>query len=382
VSIFKLAAILALAATSLLTGCSKDFFTAVTSGGATSGKTFVYVTNTSSTTGTVSAYSMSSGVLTQLSGSPYTLPAGAPTSIVVAPNNKFLYVGSTTGIFCYTINTDGTLTVANSGTVIYLSQSGTTTSVQSMAVDSTSSWLLVANQGVAALDAVNVDPTTGLSTSTPTVTAKLNTGVSPQQVAISPNNGTVFVALGGNGVEAIAFTASSSAPWANTGHVLPISKANGTDNAMAVDTTSTYLLVAEATTNVLRSIKISDMLAGTDTESTVATGVSPSAVLADLSGSYVYVSNATDNSISGYTYTASNGTLTPLTDSPFTSAKTPGALVEDSSKTYVATISTKSNPNLWLYTFDSTTAGDLDIKTTTSTASSTTSVANGIATTH
>jgi 6-phosphogluconolactonase (cycloisomerase 2 family) len=380
VRFYRLAVILAVSAVSLLTGCSKDFFTAVTGGGAGSGTTFLYVTNTSSTTGTVSAYSVSSGVLTQLSGSPYTLPAGAPTSVVVAPNNKFLFVGSTTGVFLYTINSDGTLTIANNGTVVYLSQSGTTTTVQSMAVDSTDSWLIVANQGVASLDAVNIDPTTGLTTSTPTVTARLNTGVSPQQVAISPNNGTVFVALGANGVEAISFTASSGTPWANTGKILPIAKANGADNALTVDTTSNYLLVAEATSNIVRSIKISDMLAGTDTETTMPTGVNPAGVLADLSGAYVYVSNATDNSISGYTI--STGTLTQLTDSPFTSAKSPGALVEDSSKTYVATISTKSNPNLWLYTFDSTTAGDLDIKTTTSTASSTTSIANGIAATH
>jgi hypothetical protein len=67
----------------LLTGCG-EFFRPVTNptGGGTTN--YIYVTNVSSTGtgGTLTAYSQTGGVLTQLSGSPYTLTA-TPTSLVV-----------------------------------------------------------------------------------------------------------------------------------------------------------------------------------------------------------------------------------------------------------------------------------------------------------
>src|ERR1700682_652861 len=110
-----------------LTGCS-GFFTAVTNNPTGTGSTnYVYVTNVSSTGtgGTLTAYSQTSGVFTTLSGSPYSL-TGTPSSLVVAPNNAFLYVGTNTGIFLYTIATDGTLTLGNSSTVIYLNQNNPT----------------------------------------------------------------------------------------------------------------------------------------------------------------------------------------------------------------------------------------------------------------
>src|ERR1700732_4103696 len=134
-----------------LTGCS-GFFTAVTTNPTGTGSTnYLYVTNVSSTGGgTLTAYSQASGVLTALSGSPYALTA-TPTSLVVSPNNAFLYLGTHTGVFLYTIGTDGTLTLGNSSTVIYLNQNNPT--VQSMAVDSTNTWLIIASKGSAELDA-------------------------------------------------------------------------------------------------------------------------------------------------------------------------------------------------------------------------------------
>jgi 6-phosphogluconolactonase len=372
----RMAALLGIGTSILLTGCSNSFFTAVTSNPIASGSTYVYVTNNASGAGgTVTAYSLSSGVLTQLSGSPYAV-AAVPTSVVVAPNNKFLFVGTSIGVFLYTINTDGTLTQGNSGTVVYIGQD-TSTTVQSMAVDSTSSWLIIANQGSSILDALSLDPTTGIPSSSTTSSAKL-AAATPLQVAISPGNKNVFVALGANGAEALTFNSGSGTPWGSTGTTLSVAKTNGSDNAVAVDSTSTYVFVSESGTNQLRAFSIANFSKSGETDYT--TGQGPSAVLADLSGDFVYVANATDNTISAFSLSA--GALTALSDSPFSSAKSPVAMAEDSTKGFLLTIGTKGNPNLWVYNFDTTTAGDLDVKTTTSTASSSTSAATGIAATH
>ena len=371
----RLAAILGLGSAVLMTGCSDSFFSAVNNNPLPTGTSYVYVTNSTGTGGSFSAYSLASGVLTQLSGSPYTL-AAVPTSIVVAPNNKFLFVGTSTGVFLYTINSDGTLTAGNSGTVIYIGQD-TSTTVQSMAVDSTSSWLIIANQGSAQLDALSIAPTTGIPSSSVSSPAKLS-AATPLQVAISPGNKNVFVALGANGTEALTFSSGSGTPWGSTGTTVSVAKTNGSDNAVAVDSTSSYVFVTENATNQLRVFPITSFSKSSETD--YATGQAPSSVLADLSGSYVYVGNATDNTISAYSLSA--GALTVLGDSPFSSVKSPLAMVEDSTKGYLLTIGSKGNPNLWVYNFDTTTAGDLDVKTTTSTASATTSAATGIAVTH
>jgi 6-phosphogluconolactonase len=371
----KTATVLGLVATVLLTGCSDSFFTAVNNNPLPTGTSFVYVTNSAGTSGTLSAFSLASGALTQLSGSPYTI-SGVPTSVAVAPNNKFLLVGTNIGVFLYTINSDGTLTAGNSGTVIYIGQS-TSTVVQSLVIDSTSSWMIVANQSTQEVDALSLDPTTGIPTSSAFSPANLS-AATPLQVTISPGNKNVFVSLGVNGTEALTFNSGSGTPWGSTGTTVSVATSGGSDNSVSVDSTSTYVFVTESTSNVVRAFPIANFSKANETD--VATGQGPTAVLADLTGAYLYVSNSTDNTISGYSLTA--GVPTALPDSPFTSSKAPGLMVEDSSKTYLMQIGTKGNPNLWVYNFDTTVTGDLDVKTTTSTGSSTTTVANGIAATH
>ena len=66
----------------------------------------------------------------------------------------------------------------------------------------------------------------------------------------------------------------------------------------------------------------------------------------------------------------------------FPTEASPVGLVEDSSKTYLMDVGNGANPNLWLYSFDATSAGALDVGTTKSTASTNPSLANGIAVTH
>jgi 6-phosphogluconolactonase len=365
-----------------LTGCS-GFFTAIDNNPGGGASSFAYVTHTG---GTLAEYSLTSGVLASLSGSPITVPV-LPTAIAVSPNNDFVYVGTGTGVFLYTVNSDGTLTEGNNNTIIYLNTGLSSPVIRSMVVDPTSSWLIMAYQNSTELDALQVDPTSGLPvTSTAYSPSVPLTYAAPNpELAISSANKQVFAALGTGGTNAFGFNPkSSTSPWGST-VAIPLAAANTSDNAVAVDPSSTYLFVAEANNSTATSAGKVRMIAtanlGTDLGA-YTTGVGPSAVLADLSGAYVYVANQTDGTISGYTITKASNSLTAMA-ATFPTTASPIALVEDHSKTYVMALGGKGNPNFWLYNFDTTTNdGTLDITSTKSTSTSNPALANGIAVTY
>jgi len=252
---------------------------------------------------------------------------------------------------------------------------------QAMAMDSTSSWLIIANKNSTELDALPVVPSTGLPTGSAVETASLSSAT-PQQLAITqPTNSvsTVFAALAGAGTEAISFNAGNSVPWAKTATVLKLATGSTAANAVAVDPTSTYAFVAEtgATANILREFTISTFA---QDGSSYPVGVGPAAILPESTGAYVYVANATDNDITGFSL--SGGALTVLTDSPFGTAKAPFSMVEDSSKKYLLTLGSGNNPDLWVYSFDTASVGTLDVASTTSTGTADPSGAVALAITH
>ena len=87
----------------------------------------------------------------------------AAQSLAVTPANTFLYAGTTNGIYVYAINTNGSITVQNSGTAV--AQDVVATAMQ---VDSTGGYLLAAGIGTSigaqAIGIYQIDATTGLLT--------------------------------------------------------------------------------------------------------------------------------------------------------------------------------------------------------------------------
>lgn len=364
-----------------LTGCS-GFFTAITSGSTTPGSaTNVFVTGTGST---LTEFSLTSGVLAQLSGSPVTLPV-PPTAVAIAPNNLSVYVGTSTGIFLYTIGSGGVLTEGNNNNVLYLPPF----TVQSMVVDATSSWLIISYLNSTEIDALPLSATTGINTATAPFPIQTPTGTVPLQIAMSPANNNIFAALGTAGAYVIGFnpTATTTSPF-GTAIAIALHGADASDTAVAVDPSSAYLFITEASTlassppaGIVRMKAIAKLTTVADL-SDAKTGVGPTAVLADLSGAYVYVANGTDGTISGFNFSSTNQTLTAMTPTAtFPSAASPIALAEDATKSYVMALGNGASPNLWVYSFDATNLGALDIATTTGAGVSTTSIANGIAVT-
>ena len=362
-----------LAAALCLAGC-KGFWKAPPSGGGgggggtttlTSGD--FYVLNVA--TSRIAGLYVNSGKLTVLPGSPYTL-AAAPIAITVAPNNGFLYVSTLTGIFVYAVNAStGQLTVANSGQPI---SSDPATSLQ---VDSTNSWLVEGVSGIGSLFAIHINPSNGLLASTQAQTVPLPS-TTVQQLAISPDNSYVVVAMGNGGTATIPFNAANPNPFGTVG-TIGVKNSAGAALSVAFDPipsggTAPRLFyigetVATSGTNTggLRAFKFSTRQEITGSPFAIG-GLAPYSILPFSTGNYVYVvSRKTASSdtgvIAGFSITDTNDTpaLTAL-GTTFATGTNPQALAEDSTAQFVFAVDFAGNPDLIGYTLDSTNAGYLD----------------------
>jgi 6-phosphogluconolactonase (cycloisomerase 2 family) len=332
------------------------------------------VANSSTAVSSVAGFTIANSALTNLANSPFAtgLP---PNTLAVTPKNTFLYIGSISGgIYAYTINADGTLTVANSGSPV-----ATGVSPITMKVDQTGQWLIAADLSPATY-VFGIDASTGALTTQGNPVA-LDTG-STSNLYITPNGQFVFVSLGTGGVDILTFNTTSGV-ITKLNQILTPKASSNADFGLSSDPLSKYLFVTETGINSLRVLSINTTGNSTLTElatSPVKTGLGPSQVLVTADGSYVYVSNRTDATISGFTL-AANGSLTALTGSPYTTGSAPVDLVEDQSHAYIGVACVGGNPDLQVFAIDTTTPGKLDAFASKTTGTDPT-LASAIAGTH
>jgi 6-phosphogluconolactonase len=346
----------------LLAGCG-DFFTKSSSGGG--GTTVGSYTYVGTQTGVLVGYSVSStGALATLSGSPNQFATAPVVALAVTPSNTVLYAGvAGIGVYGLGINSStGVTTLINTNALVQ------DVAPSALTVDPSGKFLLVAGlaNGVAAVGeyAINSDGTLSEVTGSPvwiTFVAGTDTSnLSVQNIAVAPNSSYVFVTLGQLGVVPMPFNTSGSLS-ANTQIIGPKATSGiaNQDLGLAVNSTSSALFVGE--TNV--GVRVFTIGTSSFTEisgSPFAAGGQPRSIIFDGTGGYLYAANTTDNSISGYSVLAS-GALTALSGSPFSSVGTqPFALALDQSKKFLFAADLGGNPDVQLFSFDSTTAGKLD----------------------
>lgn len=358
-----------------LAGCSGFWKAPSSSGGGGGGTTTLssgdfYVTN--SATNEIAGLYVKAGTVTAL-GTSSKLSA-SPLAITIAPNNAFLYVSTVGGIFVYTIdNSTGQLTVGNSGQPI--SSDPATT----MQVDSTNSWLVEGFSGTSNLFAIHINPGTGVLQSNQEQPIALpSSGV--RQVAISPDNTNVLVALGSGGTATIPFNAANSNPFGNVG-TLGVKGTGGAALSVAFDpipsggtaprlfyigeTVAVGATSTDANTGGLRAFTYSTKQEITGSPFRTG-GLAPYSILPFTGGNYVYVVNrqtASGNTgvISGFSVATTNNALglTAL-GSTFNAGTNPQMLVEDSTSQFVFAVNFGGNPDLIGYTINTTNAGYLD----------------------
>jgi 6-phosphogluconolactonase len=356
-----------------LTGC--DFFVPQTNdGGGTITGDYLYVANGSNTY--FAGFGISTtgaGAFTVLPGSPYNNGIAAQ-SLALSPANTFLYAGTTNGIYGYALNTNGAISILNSGNS--LAQDIVATEMQ---VDSTGGYLLASGISVStqaqAIAIYAINTSTGILTAVPGSPLPLYTGngstatvVTPTGMLITPNNSYVYVSLGTLGVQILTLgTGGALSTGSQPSLLLPISTSTApSDGGLASDPNSLFLFVAEINTGLrVLSIGASGSLKEIS-GSPYTTGTGPTGVALDRTGSYVYVANKGSNNISAFTLTPTSGQLAVVAGSPFASGgQLPIALVADNSKKYMAAINSGNNgspgnSDVQLYSFDATTPGKLN----------------------
>jgi 6-phosphogluconolactonase (cycloisomerase 2 family) len=357
----------------LLAGC-KNFWQASSSSGGGCGTkcstissgVFYVLNSTTGNTG-IAGYSIVSGKLVALSGSPYSLPSG-PHAIAVAPNNRFLYVSSQSGIYLYTIGADGVLTLASTTPVF------TDFAAYSMQVDLTNSWLVEAS-GYGYLSAIPISPTTGMKAGSAQQVSLV--GITPRQMVLSPDNLNVIVALGNSGTEVVPFNAASTNPLpASAAALIAVKNAAGSADSVAVDPANRLLYIGEtagtsgtAATGILRAF-LYGSIGGTPVEATgspyASGGLAPVSILPTASGANVYVANSTGSStiagnIAAFAVTVAGSaySLTALTGQVATGIS-PSGLAQDSTGSVVLLVNSGGSPDLDVYTFDTASPGMLD----------------------
>lgn len=353
-----------------LTGCN-GFFVPQNNPTNSSGDD-IYVANGGNTD--IAGFAVSStGGLSVLNNSPYNNGVSA-ISLAVTPNNGFLYAGTSNGIYEYVINSDGSITVQNSGSPV--AQDVIATALQ---VDATGGYLLAAGLGAAAqaqaIGIYQINSSTGALTAltgSPLLlyqgpTATTPSLVTPTGMLITPSNSLVYVSLNNLGVQVLTLGSGGALSTGNTPTILPPSSKSTSpaDYGLASDPNSKFLFVAELNTG-LRVFSIGTGGALSEISgSPYSVGAGPKGVIVDPTGSYVYVANYGSNNISGFTLNASSGQLTSISGSPFASGGlAPVAMVSDSSKEYLAVINSgangsNGNNDVQIFSYSTSTPGAL-----------------------
>jgi hypothetical protein len=361
----------ALVAAAAIPGCSGFWNPPPTTGGSGTNPasgTF-YVLNQK--TNQIAGFTFASGSTTPtaVGSSPYALTATGFSLAIDPTNGAFLYVGTAVGIYLYTVNSDGSLTLGNNGQPI------STDPAYAMQVDPTDAWLLEAASGEGALSAVPIT-SSGALDSTRAVQSVALPSVSVNGLAVSPSSSSapyVFVAMGTGGTAAVHFNAASTTTPLGTVSTIKVLHSQGGDNAVAVDPTNPLLYIGETTAlsatqpGGLRVLTVGSTSITEITGSPFATGgIGPSFILPTSTGIYVSnssVSGKTTGNITGYSVTApasgSSSYKLALINTVTAGPKTE-ALALDGTSSYLLAVNYSGSPDLSAFTFDTTTTGKLD----------------------
>jgi 6-phosphogluconolactonase len=352
----------------LIAGCSGFFVPVDNSGGGGGGTTpgtgRVYVANL--TTSSISGFTIGTGTLTLVNGAP--LSAGfAPISMVVTPNNSFLYVGGLNGLYMYPINSDGSLSTPSTGSLQVVAYA------TALTVSPDGQWLIELDGTTQVLNIYQINASTGaLSQVANPTTYSITAGIwKPTAVTISPS-GTIIIASLGTGGDAV-FTFNTTTGLAVSASTIGFSNATTGDYGAVMNSATTYAYLARSGANggvAVYSIASNGILTPV-TGSPFAAGTGTYSVVLDNTGTYLYAANRGDGTISGYTIvpgtTTAGLTLTALSGSPYGSGISVQSLAVDSTNKYLMAAAIGGSPDLTMYSFDTTTPGKLDSATTAAT---------------
>ncbi|MEW6732295.1 MAG: beta-propeller fold lactonase family protein [Acidobacteriota bacterium] len=272
---------------------------------------FLYASN--GLDGTISAFAVNAttGMLTQVAGSPFPAGGANPGGLAISPQGTLLFAANADSntITSFTINT---MTGA-------LTQTGT------IATPNDPLTLVVNNTGTVLYASIFNDGNTGSicaytigANGVLTTIGSFPAGAGPNGIVVSPTGGNVYVVnqntqdLRSYQVNAGgSLTLLATTPFGGAGNVFPVGAAISPGNP-------NLLFAAASISDTVHVFNVSNPAAPVQVAgSPVASGsAGPFGIEANNAATLLYVTNLFGNTISGFTIGA-GGTLTPIAGSPF-----------------------------------------------------------------
>lgn len=276
-----------------------------------------------------------SGVLTQISGSPYSVGVGV-YSLALHPSGKFLYAANPgqneNDISLFTINAaDGSLTEVTPRT----SLGNAASQPLALAMDPAGAFLYVMNVGSSNISVFSVDSGSGKLTALTGTAALVGVGGTLLNMQLTPSGNFLYVS-------AVGLLNGEILCYSTTGGVLQfvseISSDGTNPNWLAIDPSSTYLYVANTGSPSIAVFSIGSSGSLTELTTPFSDGYSsPMGLTFDPTGKFLYVANNGSNNVE--VYTIANGLPTALTTSTTSNAysteSSPRFLVEDPNGKYL-----------------------------------------------
>ncbi len=279
-----------------------------------------------------------SGVLTQIAGSPYTVGDGA-VSLALHPSGKFLYAANPgqneNDISLFTIASNGDLTEVFPRTSV--APNGSQPNL--LRIDSAGAFLYVANTNSQNISVFSIASSNGALT--PVAGPPVFLGASPLNMQLTPSGNFLFVSIPSQTSGTIlSFSV-------NSGVLTLVSGINARGlnlDGLAIDPSGTYLYSANFGSNSISIFKI-----GTTTSPGALTEVSgspltsgytaPVALILDPKGQFLYVANQGSNNVAAYSINSTtalpNILTTSTTTGAFATETSPSFLVSDPSGKYL-----------------------------------------------
>ena len=269
-----------------------------------------------------------SGVLTQLSQSPYTVGSGAQ-SLVIHPSGKFLYVANSgqgeNDVSLFDINSDGTVSEVTPRTSV-----GTLPFL--LAMDSAGSYLYVANALSNNISVFSIDASHG--TLSPVTGSPFSINLSPKNMQLAPSGKFLYVSAPSQPTGVVAVFSVNAGVLSLVGFTLT---ADNNPSGLAIDPGGSFLYTANATASSISiySIASTGLLTQVPQSPLGDTFQHPVALIVDPTGKFLYVANQGSNNISTYSITSGTGFPVVITDSPFGSESQPSFLAADPNGKYL-----------------------------------------------
>jgi 6-phosphogluconolactonase len=269
-----------------------------------------------------------SGVLTQLSESPYPVGNGIQ-SVVLHPSGKYLYAANPgqgeNDVSLFDINSDGTVNEITPRTPV-----GTLPFL--LAMDPGGSFLYVANAKSNNISVFSIDASTGGLT--PVTGSPFPINLVPTNMQIAPSGNFLYISAPGQPTGIIAVFS------VNAGVLSMVGFTNTADNdpaGLAIDPGGAYLYAANASANSISiySIASTGLLTQVPQSPLADAQKLPVALFVDSTGGFLYVANQGSNNIGTYSLTSGTGFPVAITDSPFSCEGQPNFVIGDPNGKYI-----------------------------------------------